>query len=743
MDAIHPCVLSLDGNCVLGFHSFCISEPLKKSSSEDCHYDMGGGIEFTTFRDAAKFVLKRDFPEFDFFNGQQARVLFVPPIRLPNRPDLPPTVAIEQQGVLPHLVDREKGHEYEAELFDLLEDFFRQPKEGKRNITVVHGWNKKWFRTLEDDHTTANKQQRNDELGDEYDFLIIDGEHKQIVMIEAKRSLDLDESGKLNYKGIKGLKQLKEQLNYLISNHGHVVTPEWRVAVVMAVQEVKIQNFQDAICKRCQKFLLTQSQSLAKLWGNLKQGRVSRKKKSKKKPKSKTITDATWNVNSPYGDLVGRFVAMTKATGQHFAKTLLSCRQEIKANLTGNLKPLSACEQSLASVKRSGDMNMEKKRDNIGTAKTVIFWNNLQHTLFSLDPKQLIIKGGCGSGKSVILKYKAQQLALAKRNVCFVIQKNWAAKGLPSIYTVLTQIQFRNNRYIKVEQILNQGWQLSDLPSKYPNHDLLIDEYKPEMTEGHFLNKLLQDVDEKKYLWLALEPTSKDHSNGHIYLEELRHNLRNSSPVAYLANDLTNQTQLKGIPQVKPLLSGQMHHDNHHLQPHIFLVDYHEDEKFPVAVQLAISLMGNDAILCIDTEGYSECISEVAFSQQAKEQGWVWYSRFNTFQDEETQVKKLEEFFLRSENDLKHPKVLFTEYENVPSVEGRNVIVMASSYGQKTSMCLYRAIVQLTFVLVVHSECCHKDTMRTLARHQERFPQKFTNLTKKSIEDWVQDNLII
>jgi len=185
-------------------------------------YKLKLGIEEVTLtqEDAIEHLLAREFPDLKFEDGMQKRVLFTPPFFVHKRMDLdelePSAFKQLKEKFKSGFLENIEADNFEAYIFYSFKEYLA-PLQNK-NITVIQGWQRSW---------SMLRPSPPKGPGDEHDLIIIDGERKLIILLEAKMSLTPSAKEK-------AIAQLLEQKTFFQHRHGHVLTPDWKFACVIA-----------------------------------------------------------------------------------------------------------------------------------------------------------------------------------------------------------------------------------------------------------------------------------------------------------------------------------------------------------------------------------------------------------------------------------------------------------------------------------------------------------------------------
>ena len=120
-----------------------------------------------------------------------------------------------------------------------------------------------------------------------------------------------------------------------------------------------------------------------------------------------------------YKRLIGRIIGFS-TTCPHFVSNVNKHRDEVKSTLTGNKDPVSS---SMPLERKSAKKTMfPLDRDVVGDEKVIFFLSPQQREILICKSSQrLIIHGGYGTGKSLLLKLKAIEMAKSGQRVYFAI----------------------------------------------------------------------------------------------------------------------------------------------------------------------------------------------------------------------------------------------------------------------------------------------------------------------------------
>jgi hypothetical protein len=187
-----------------------------------------------------------------------------------------------------------------------------------KNVTVIQGWKREWT-------TMKLKPKPKCGKGEEHDFIIIDGSRRLIILVEAKKTL--------KSCTVKNAKiQLTQQVEYIRDYHGHVLTPEWKIATVIVYEEMRLEN----VCHTCLDFLIgpNELKSLKSWWENL-----GTKLNSLRQVETALSTLTSENGKNCYKKLVARIIGFSSSC---FKSTIKSVRDEVSTALKGNTDLVSA-----------------------------------------------------------------------------------------------------------------------------------------------------------------------------------------------------------------------------------------------------------------------------------------------------------------------------------------------------------------------------------------------------------------
>ena len=304
------------GSCIFcgrfGFQDAFYEENL---DSPKQRFHLGNGQKTRDQEEAYSRLLQRDFPGYNFEDGEQKQILFTPPQYLHKRMDIPDTSEPEfeknKDELNPGSVANIEAEDFEALLFYSVKHFLNTKCQNysSKNITVLQGWCRTW--TILEPKPAKGK-------GDKHGLIVLDGNRKLIILFEAKMSLSNE--GTIE----KATTQLANQAKYFREHHGHVLCPDWKIATVIAYKCPPLK----LPFESCKPFLLevTSLENLEKMWKGLDDLLTCEKNQG-------TPFVAT-KVNC-YKSLVGRVVGFSTERPL-FVSTIKRCRDEVKMALTCN-----------------------------------------------------------------------------------------------------------------------------------------------------------------------------------------------------------------------------------------------------------------------------------------------------------------------------------------------------------------------------------------------------------------------
>jgi len=505
--------------CHIGFHdAFSDVNP----DSREQTFDLGNNQTTTNIEEAYAFVLKRDFSEYKFEDGKQKKILFTPPHYLHKRLDLQELPKAGKEKVFqaiksdkPDLMTNIQSEDFEKFVFDSIKKFLTGhfKNQETKNITVLQGWTRTW-----------NSLHPVKGVGDEHDLIIIDGNRKLIIIFEAKVPINANTSKKAR-------KQHTNQVEYFRKYHGHVLTLEWKIATVIAHQDTP----ETPICQKCEFFVLDKScLSNPRDWWE--------KLGSKLEVKNSEVISSPEDKKDCYKRLIGRIVGLSSST--HFVSTVEKYRTSKMLVCTGSKDPVSSSmPPSINLVKDQivtgnenvspQETNIEKesqrrcklcktnkfpfKKDELGDERIKFFLSPQQRELLrNKSMTRLFLSGGPGTGKSLLLKLKAIEMAKSGQNVYFIIGWNFDAwLWTPKYFYEMTK---RELECYGIKVVLFS----SDI-----NNNLYFFSRK----DGHIfwdefmaidLSKSLSDMIDKKdsgLLWIA---EGRNPYNFHVTIESLK-----------------------------------------------------------------------------------------------------------------------------------------------------------------------------------------------------------------------------
>jgi hypothetical protein len=422
MAEIFPKLISCNFCNSLGFHEVYSHKNL---DSRNQKFDLGNGTKTKKEEEAYTYLLHRDFPRYNFEDGKQEHILFTPPHYLHKRMDLPrkntPEFKKISQVLNPDSISNIEAEDFEALLFYSFKSFLNNKEfQDSKNITVIQGWCRNW---------TFLQPQPKKGKGDEHDLIIIDGNQKLIILFEAKLSIS-------NEKTIdKAKSQLQNQTQYLSNHHGHSLTPDWKIACVIAYQTPP----QGLPCQKCKKFLLEFSSlpNLEYWWSEISSELSSLRNAETVSPHLE---------KNSYKRLVGRVVGFSSSCNL-FVSNINKYRDEIKFAHTGTKHPITSSMPDEESSQKK--VQYPKEKDVVGDERIKFFLTPDQRDLLAnINCTKLLIKGGFGTGKSLLLKIKALELDKSGEKVAYVIgnPNEKSEENFAGYFFELTQRDFYNSK---------------------------------------------------------------------------------------------------------------------------------------------------------------------------------------------------------------------------------------------------------------------------------------------------------
>jgi hypothetical protein len=285
--------------------------------------------------------------------------------------------------------------------------------------------------------------------------------------------------------------QLMEQVKYIREYHGHVLSKEWKIATVIAYKELQFGN----TCQNCIDFLLgpVEFENLKGWWEN-----IGTKLESHRQFATAQSSLRTENKKNCYKKLVGRIIGFSSSC---FKSTIKSVRNEVSTTLKGNSDLVSAGpskELTMSAAKPKKGHTYPRTQDKLGDQRIKLFLSENQRALLLRnDCKLLLLNGTYGSGKSLLLRLKALELAARGEKVAFLV----GGGGFSRKFYALTKQDFQNTKVKFLEKPSNENYCLSDIFKMHHNsYHIFWDECI--ITADNSMVKMKLDTT-KGYFWIA------------------------------------------------------------------------------------------------------------------------------------------------------------------------------------------------------------------------------------------------
>jgi len=509
--------------CCIGFHD--AFSGINPDSTEQT-FDLGNNQTTTNVEEAFAFVLQRDFSEYQFEDDKQKEILFTPPHYLHKRMDLQELPKAEKEGIFqvikkdkPDLMTNIESEDFEKFVFDSFKMFLTKNFENQatKNITVLQGWKRTW-----------NLLHKVKGVGDEHDLIIIDGNRKLIILFEDKASVNANTSKKAS-------KQLQSQVEYFQNYHGHVLTPEWKIASVIVHQNIP----ENPICQKCKFFVLDKSclSNLSKWWQKLGENLEIKNSEVISSPEDK---------KDCYKRLIGRIVGLS-STSSYFVSTVEKYRTSKMLVCTGSKDPVSSSMPTSINLEKDqtvtgygnvspqetniGRENQRRhklpkaykfpfKKDELGDEKIKFFLSPQQRELLmKKNTTRMIIRGEPGTGKSLLLKLKAIEIAKTGQKVYYIIGFiHNEFEGEPLFYGTrflkpkyFYEMTKRELECYGIEVVLSSssGIHIHSLSKKIKDGHIFWDEFYVHVDLPELFSKMINDKINGRLFWIAEANTTQ------------------------------------------------------------------------------------------------------------------------------------------------------------------------------------------------------------------------------------------
>jgi hypothetical protein len=456
----------------------------------DQEFDLGNGRKTKDQEEAYYFVLERDFPDYNFEDEKQTEVLFTPPVFVHQRMDIsltPKGIRAYTMNMIDNLGTKGKleGDDFEEQVFNNWKSFLTSLEiQPSKNITVIQGWKREWTNLKQEPKPKGGK-------GEEHDFIIIDGNSKLIILVEAKKTL---KSGTVKNAKL----QLTQQVEYIRDYHGHVLTKEWKIATVIAYEELQVKN----LCQNCSNFLLgpQEFENLKSWWENLG---ATLKSHVKLEPDENSFQPE--QSKNCYKKLLARIIGFSSSC---FKYTMKSVRDEVSTALKGNADLVSAGPSKELADQKKGHM-YPRMLDKVGDERIKLLLDKSQRALLmGNDCKFLLLGGTYGSGKSLLLRLKALELAAQGEKVAFLVG---GLHYLAKKFSALAKQDFENTK-VKFIEKLGDYHNPSDIAKLHKNgyhvfwdecflrvEDLEVKKLKLDSMKGYFWIAASTHISTEKY----------------------------------------------------------------------------------------------------------------------------------------------------------------------------------------------------------------------------------------------------
>ena len=325
-------------------------------------YHMGNGHPpISDPEEAARKLMEREYPELD--HGNQKGAIFIPAFFVGKDPELVKDLddakkeLIKKEGPRSdneiikrfykqqYHTSRRSGDGAEKEVFDALEDIFKNDAYESSDIIVLH------------DLSVINRESKRTRE-QEHDFVIFFPSRKLISLFEVKASFSEKNYNKACEQTEKCQKFLEKYFSDILGND------EWQFCRTVYFSNKKNASLCTGACQMWELF----SPSDIKTWWQQIKKQYSRIPEEKQNESRENILE------------VIRLMLF-----------VIHKKQPITT---------SKCFEKSIEV-----------TDKIGSADNILFWSQGQLDLLTRDEPFVVFKSGFGSGKSVLLRTKAEQEA--------------------------------------------------------------------------------------------------------------------------------------------------------------------------------------------------------------------------------------------------------------------------------------------------------------------------------------------
>ena len=426
--------------------------------SENRIYHLGSDINSYDPEYTTKALLKRNYPDVE--DGSQQEPIFVPETFLPPRSKygitpIEANIDLFQENIRLFLHDekeikdelrRFKGSIAEMSFYDELQNYFK----GKE-VFILHGY---CLNNIPLGYTKRKK---------EIDFIIINKEHRYIMVLEVKYSLFRGEnSGYCPVKrALHQLSKTKELFDILI---GDIQLNGWRfIGAIGFMEHSKTEKQLFRCCLRCTKFLVQQ-----------------------KSLKSFFVNFEHYLQDMDDGEGYKTIIAKLLFTIFAFPRPLLRC--DIDEKTAHTIGEQGKCEN-------------------------ILFWTPSQFNLVQLNYegkpryKNVLFTSSFSTGKTEVMRYMMLELVKRKKKCHFIVCNT--TKLVPLLFIQFTllveKMEEIEKQYIQISLVENLGSCLNvDLKvlwkkiAQYPNHFTFVDEFvvnlKNNRTEMEVKNGIINDI---------------------------------------------------------------------------------------------------------------------------------------------------------------------------------------------------------------------------------------------------------